>query len=128
MPCVFERLHQVLQFVQRGGVFLAQQFAHALGIDPAQVALATRGLHLRFQVVQPLQFTHQLHRLGQRERFIAGHAIARAIVVRPLLRDVLRQFGQVYAHAVVADELIHHVLQLLALFFGHRIHHGLHLR
>ncbi len=88
---------------------------------------APRLAHLLLQLVHLLQHPHQAHRLGERERLVAGQleACTRARTGSHRFQ-VHRQLGQVHAQPVVADQLIHHAAQLLALLRRHAVHHRLH--
>ena len=117
---------EIVQRVQFAARVLAQQIADLLAVDRGEIP---RRPDVGQGVLEPIERL-QPRDLGQRtfepERLVAAerHPIAQAAGQKQV--EVRGQLGEVEQQSVVAEERLHHRLELGALLGAHRAHQRLH--
>ncbi len=101
---------------------VADEVAYFGPIDRAQVSGMLEPLELPLERAHPLQGRELAEGSFKAEPLVPGEAVALAEAVRQELVEVGRELAEIPAQAVVAEERLHHRLELRALLGPQRTH------
>ena len=126
---LLERAGQRAQLLEIPGRLVAAQVLERLGVDLLQGVGVARRQQLLLHGVEALLPVDRGQRLGQAERLVAAERIRLAEwPIGPQRLQGARQARHVPAQPIVAQQLVHHLLQLGAHLRAQRCHQRRHLR
>ena len=125
---LLERAGQLAQLLEIPGGVVARQVAQQIVVDAIQgVGVARAGERL-LHLVEALLPVDGGHRLRQAHRLVAREGIRLAeALVGPQRLEIACQARHVPAQPVVAQQVVHHLLQLGAHLRAHAVEHRCHL-
>ena len=123
-----EPVGEVLERVEVAGRVRAEQVVDVAPVDLAEVARATRPVDLRLELVERLEPPQLAERRLQAHWLVAGEPHPLPQPAGEDLVEVRGKLGEVPLEAVVAEQGVERVLELLALLGRQRSHQRLHGR
>ena len=121
-----ELLREIVEGVEVACRILAQQPADLLAVDAAEIAGVLNAVELRLERVERLEVGHLLQGAVKAESLVAAEPEPLAQAAGHQLVQRCRELRKVPPQAVVAQEGIHHSLQLGALSGAHGLEERLH--
>ena len=121
-----EAARKLIEGVHIAGSVGAEQVADPLTIDLAKVARAVDAVQLRLEGVERLEVRHLLQGAFEAERLVAAEPGPLAEAAGQQLVERCRELSEVPAQPVVAQQRVHHRLELGPLLRAHRAQQRLH--
>src|SRR5439155_15063536 len=120
IPGTLELAGQLVEPLELAHRVVAKQVLDAVAIEPGEVARPVDVAQRILERIEGLQAADLLQRAVEAQLLVAAEPEAVAEPTRDELIHRRPELGEVPAQAVVAEERVHHVLQLGPLLLGHR--------